>query len=319
MRRLRDLGEHRWIARLARRLDAAPASPRVLLGVGDDAAAVRVGGRTLLLTTDALREGTHFRAGWLRPAEIGRRAFAVNASDLAAMGAVPRFALLALEAPPRIPVADLDALTAGFVGAARRAGAVLVGGNLTAGPGLAVTATLLGEPVGRIVGRAGARAGDALFVTGTLGAAGAAVRRLRRGRRARLPAPPSRLRAGAVLARVAHAMIDVSDGLAQDLGHLCRASGVAAEVELARLPVAPSCRRDLGRDARAFAATAGEDYELLVALPPRAARRSAPLARRAGCRLTCVGRVLAGRPRVRLLDGAGRTVRLARRGFDHFR
>jgi thiamine-monophosphate kinase len=114
-------------------------------------------------------------------------------------------------------------------------------------------------------------------------------------------------------------MIDVSDGLVQDLGHLCRASGVAADIELGRLPVAPRCRRTLGRSAAAFAATAGEDYELLFALSPR---REPALARmRAGlhCRVTRIGRVRSGRPGVRVLDPAGRAVMLGRRGFDHFR
>src|SRR5262249_21417790 len=150
---------------------------------------------------------------------------------------------------------------------------------------------------GRVVGRAGARPRDGLYVTGVLGASGFAVRRLRAGRRAVWPAPPLRQRAARVLARVAHAMIDVSDGLAQDLAHVCRASGVGAEVRLDRLPVAPACRRALGPRAARFAATAGEDYELLVAMPAAAAARLGRL----GCRLTRIGTVTAGAPRVRLL------------------
>jgi len=317
VRRLRDVGEQAWITRLARRL-AAAAAP-VLVGPGDDAAVVRAGRRPLLLTTDTLVEGVHFRPGWVAPAALGRRAFAVNASDLAAMGGAPRFALLALEAPPRTAVAALDALVAGFASAARRSGARLVGGNLARGPHLAITAALVGEAPGRIVTRAGARPGDGLYVTGALGAAGLAVRRLATGRRARLPLPPLRVRAGRLLAPIAHAMIDVSDGLVQDLGHLCRASGVAAEVSLARLPVAPACRRALGGAAAAFAAAAGEDYELLVALPPTRARALARLRARLGCRLTHIGRVTAGHPRVRVLDAGGRPVDLRRSGFDHFR
>ena len=317
MRRLRDVGEQAWITRLARRL-AAAAAP-VLVGPGDDAAVVRAGRRPLLLTTDTLVEGVHFRPGWVAPAALGRRAFVVNASDLAAMGGAPRFALLALEAPPRTAVAALDALVAGFASAARRSGARLVGGNLVRGPHLAITAALVGEAPGRIVTRAGARPGDGLYVTGALGAAGLAVRRLATGRRARLPLPPLRVRAGRLLAPIAHAMIDVSDGLVQDLGHLCRASGVAAEVSLARLPVAPACRRALGGAAAAFAAAAGEDYELLVALPPTRARALARLRARLGCRLTHIGRVTAGHPRVRVLDAGGRPVDLRRSGFDHFR
>ena len=315
MRRLRDVGEHAWLAHLLARL-ARRRRPtrdrRLLVGPGDDAAVVR-GAARLVLTTDTLVDGVHFRRGWLTPAGLGRRAFAVNASDVAAMGAVPRWALLALEAPPRMPVAELDALALAFAGAAERAGARLVGGNVARGPHLAVTVALVGEAPGRIVTRAGARAGDVVYVTGMLGASGAARRA------GRLPDPPRRMGAGVALARVASAMIDVSDGLLQDLAHVCRASGVGATVEIDRLPVAPPCRRALGGRAAAFAATAGEDYELLVAVPAARERALNGLAPRLGCRLTRIGRVTAGRPRVTVVDRHGRRVRLAQRGFDHFR
>jgi thiamine-monophosphate kinase len=314
MRRLRDVGEHAWLAhllaRLARRRPTRDA--RILVGPGDDAAVVR-GAARLVLTSDTLVDQVHFRRGWLTAAALGRRAFAVNASDLAAMGAVPRWALLALEASPRMPVAELDALALAFAGAAERAGARLVGGNVARGPHLALTVALVGEAPGRIVTRAGARAGDAVYVTGVLGASGAARRA------GRLPEPPRRTRAGVALARVASAMIDVSDGLVQDLTHVCRASGVGATVEIERLPVAPSCRRALGGRAAAFAVTEGEDYELLVAVPAARERMLRTLAPRLGCRLTRIGRVTRGRPGVTLVDGRGRRVRLARGGFDHFR
>src|SRR5439155_970666 len=218
-RLLRDVGEHAWIGRVVRRLAAAPAARRVAIGPGDDAAVIRPGRGALLLTTDALLEGVHFRAGWASPAMLGRR--------------------------------------------------------------------------------------------------GLAVRWLRAGRRVPWPMPPLRLRAGRLLAPLAHAMIDVSDGLVQDAGHLCRASGAGAELLAARLPVAAACRRAFGGPAAAlFAATAGEDYELLVALPPRAERALPRLRRRLGCRLTRVGRIVAGRPVVRLLDRAGRPLAAPRPGFD---
>jgi thiamine-monophosphate kinase len=229
------------------------------------------------------------------------------------MGAVPRWALLALEASVRMPVAELDALALAFAGAAEHAGAHLVGGNVARGPHLALTVALVGEAPGRIVTRAGARTGDVVYVTGVLGASGAARRA------GRLPEPPDRMRAGVALARVASAMIDVSDGLVQDLAHVCRASGVGATVDVGRLPVAPSCRRALGRRAAAFAATAGEDYELLVAVPAAQERALRHLAPRLGCRLTRIGRVTAGRPGVTVVDADGRRVRFPRGGFDHFR
>jgi thiamine-monophosphate kinase len=311
--RLGDVGEQAWIARLTRRLArSSRGDRRVLVGPGDDAAAVRPEGRPLLLTTDTLVEGVHFRRGWASPGALGRRAFAVNASDVAAMGGRPAFVLLALEAPASLPTADLDALVDGVAAAARGAGARLVGGNLSAGPCLAVTVALVGTVPGRLVTRAGARPGDRLWLTGTLGAAGLGVRR------GRLAGVPRRTGAGMLLARVASAMIDVSDGLVQDLGHLCRASGVGAALELPRLPVAPAVRRALGARAARFAATAGEDYELLAAVPPVRERTLARLRGRLGCRLTCIGRIVAGPPAVRVLDARGRQVRLGRGGFDHF-
>ena len=312
------MGEHAWIAALARRLAGGPADRRILVGPGDDAAAVRPGRRPLLVTTDALVENVHFRAGWAPPAALGRRAWAVNASDLAAMGGVPRFALLALEAPPTMRAADLDALVGGFVAAARRDGARLVGGNLAAARRLAITAAAIGEAPGPLATRAGARPGDRLYVTGTLGAAGVAVRRLAAGAAARLPDPPRRVHAGRLLARLASAMIDVSDGLVQDAEQLCRASRVGAEIDLGRLPIAAACRRALGRRAAAFAARAGEDYELLVAVPSAREPALHRVAPRLGCRITPIGRLVAGRPVVRVRHPDGRVARIAR-GFDHFR
>ena len=316
-RLLRDLGEHAWIARLTGRLAARRMDRRVLVGPGDDAAVIRPGRRPIVLTTDALVEDVHFRRAWLTPSALGRRAFAVNASDVAAMGARPTVALLAIETPSRFRTADLDAIVGGFAAAARRAGAVLVGGNLSSGPHLAITVALLGEADGRVVTRAGARPGDAVYVTGALGRTGAAVRRLLAGGRGRLPPLPDRVRTGRLLARVAHAMIDVSDGLVQDLGHVCRASGVAADVALDDVPVSPSCRAALGADAAAFAAGAGEDYELLFTVPRG---REASLARQAprlGCAMTRIGRIVRGRPAVRV-DGLVQSA-AGRAGFDHFR
>jgi thiamine-monophosphate kinase len=319
VRRLRDVGEHAWLARFLHELRGRRRGTRIIVGPGDDAAVIRPGRRPLLLTTDTLIENVHFRAGWASPAALGRRAFRVSVSDLAAMGGSPTFALLALEAPARLALGHLDALARGFRAAAHAAGAALVGGNLAAGAHLAITVALVGEAPGPVVTRDGGRAGDALYVTGTIGGAGLAVRRLRAGRRGRLPDPPLRLRAGRRLAALAHAMIDVSDGLVQDVGHLCRASGVAAELEAASLPLAPDCRRTLGPAAPIFAATAGEDYELVVAVPPSREHLIARVSPRLGCRLSRIGRLVAGRPGVRLRDADGRVLDLPRIGFDHFR
>ena len=318
-RRLRDIGEHGWIARLLR---TVPSGPRVLVGPGDDAAAVRAPRGAVLLTTDTLVQGAHFQLGWETHARLGQRALRINLSDVAAMGGRPLAALVALEAPANLPVAVLDGVMRGMIAEARRHGVDVVGGNLAAAPRLAITVTLVGEAIGPPVTRAGARAGDDVWVTGTLGGAGVAVRALLGGNSTRRPPVPVRLGAARLVAPLAHAMIDVSDGLVQDLGHVCDASGVAAEVEVDRMPVAPACRRALGGDAAAFAATAGEDYELLLAVPPRHERRLQRLLPRLGCALTRIGRIVPVAPRsptVRLGDDGGRPVRFGRSGFDHFR
>ena len=314
--RLRDRGEHHWIARLIR---ALPAGRRTLVGPGDDAAVVRAPRRPLLLTTDTLVEGTHFRLGWESPRALGRRALRVNLSDIAAMGGRPLAAVVAVEAPPRLSTAVLDQLMRGLASDARRFGVDVVGGNLAAAPRVAVTVTLAGEAGPRLATRDAARAGDDVWLTGVLGAAATAVRALLAGRRARRPPVPVRLAEGRLLLPFVAAMIDLSDGLVQDLGHVCRASGVAAEVDAAAVPVAAACRRALGADATRFAATSGEDYELLVTASPRRRRQLERLAPRLGCPVTRVGRIVAGRPAVRLLDARGRPLRLARVGFDHFR
>jgi thiamine-monophosphate kinase len=313
---LRTVGEHAWIARLLGRLGTGR---RTLLGPGDDAAALRPVRRPLLLTTDTLVEGVHFRLGWEPPAALGRRVLRVNLSDVAAMGGGALAALVSVEAPGRLPVRVLDGVMRGVAADARRHGVDVVGGNLAAGPRLAITVTLLGQAGRRLATRAGARPGDDVWLTGTIGGAGCAVRTLLAGRRGRRPGVPVRLAAGRLLGPLAHAMIDVSDGLVQDLGHICRASGVAAEIEAASLPVAPACRRAFGAAATGFAATAGEDYELLLTASPRRRSHLARLASRLRCRLTRIGHVVAGRPVVRLLDARGKPLALRRPGFDHFR
>jgi len=308
--------EHEWIRHVVRGLGRP--GPGVVLGPGDDTAALRVGGTTLLVTTDALVEGVHFRAGWLSPRALGARAYGENASDVAAMGGRPLAAVMALEVPHDVRARTLDALVAGFVAAARRHGASLVGGNLTGGPALAVTVTLLGRAGARLATRAGARAGDHVFVTGRLGAMGTAVRDRRLGRRTPIPRVPDRVGAGALLARVASAMIDVSDGLVQDLGHVARASRVAIRLEASRIPVAAACRRRLGpAEGLALALTAGEDYELACTVPPGRLAALARVAGRLGCPLTRVGVVERGRPGVAVVAPDGAPLRLGAGGFDH--
>ena len=319
-RRLGDVGEFGFIARL-RGLPASRSDVEV--GIGDDCAVVRVGGRRLLLTTDALVEGVHFRRSWDLPAGLGRRAFAVNASDIAAMGGRPRYALLSLAAPKTASAADLMAMVRGFVAAAAANGCILVGGNLAAASRWVISVTLIGEPCGAPLLRSGARVGDLVYVSGTLGGA-AYAREILLGRRSGTRAetlpfrrPTARLALGAALARTraASAAIDVSDGLLQDLRHVCEASGVGAVVEAHRLPYARGLRRLAPGKRLALAVAGGEDYELAFTVPRAHDDRLARLS--AGTPLTLIGSIVRGsKVRVTGADGSGAPLA---RGFDHFR
>src|SRR5262249_11809375 len=240
---MRTLGEHAWIARPLGRLGSgrpALARPRAA------AAAPPARPPAPLRPRAGRGGGVPSRLGGGPPAALGRRILRVNLSDVAAMGGDALAALVSIEAPRRLPVRVLDGVMRGLAADARRHGVDVVGGNLAAAPRLAITVTLLGQSGRRLATRAGARPGDDVWLTGTIGGAGCAVRALLAGRPGRRPGVPVRLGAGRVLAPLVHAMIDVSDGLVQDLGHVCRASGVAAEVGAATLPVAAACRRALG-------------------------------------------------------------------------
>lgn len=294
----------------------------VALGIGDDAALLEVpAGRQLVACTDSMVAGIHFPAG-AAPADLGWKSLAVNLSDLAAMGAEPAWALLALT----LPEADagfVEAFAEGFAELARAAGVALVGGDTTSGP-LAVTVTALGSlPRGQALRRAGARAGDLVCVTGTLGDAAGALRlhgsgsadAMLRGRMAR---PQPRIAVGIGLRGIATACIDVSDGLLADLGHVCSASGVGAELELEALPVSPALAATFpAGEARMLGLSGGDDYELCFTVPPARIAAVEALAAAGGCGIARIGRVVAGSG-VRVRDAAGRDVKPAHAGWEHF-
>jgi thiamine-monophosphate kinase len=293
--------------------------------LGDDCALLPGRSETLALSTDASVEGVHFRLDWLSHEEAGWRAAAAALSDLAAEGAQPAGLLAAVTAPKEASEADLVALMRGIAAAGAAVGAPVLGGDLTAGPSWAATITVLGW-TGAPVTRAGARAGDHLWVSGALGGARAALEAWRRGdvpdREARraFVHPEPRVAAGCWLAaHGARALIDLSDGLGADAEHLAAASGVRLQITLEQVPVAgsavPEARR-LGVSVQQFAAEGGEDYELLAALPPAFGPDEALAFERAtGLALTRIGEVRRGRGVHAVL--AGRAVGL--RGYDHFR
>lgn len=300
------MNEQRLIARIARGVPSrVPRGRReVAVGLGDDAAVLRVRSRAqLVLSCDAFLEGVHFRRRTHPPDAIGYKALVRAASDLAAMGATPRFFLLSLALPARLTGAWLDAFLQGLARAARRLHMQLIGGDTSRHAAVAINITVLGSvsPRGAIL-RSGARPGDQVVVSGTLGRAQLGLELLLRPPAQRVRwssllrphlAPEPRLRLGRWLARhrIASAMIDVSDGLSTDLAHICEASGVGAVLREERIPrpVVPAELLRRGCDPLAMALHGGEDYELLFTVPR--ARQNRLRARVEGVALTAIGEV----------------------------
>lgn len=315
---------------LIRRHFERPA-PGAILGVGDDAALMKVGaGMELAVSTDMLVEERHFFAT-ADPFTLGHKSLAVNLSDMAAMGATPRWATLAL-ALPELDDAWLGEFSAGFFALAARFGVDLVGGDTTRGP-RNISVTILGEvPTGRALRRSGARPGDDLWVSGELGGAALGLAHARGTLRlssgdagemlARLHAPQPRVVLGERLRGVASAAIDVSDGFSGDIAHLLERSAAGAQVEYARIPRPGAFSRLATGDAaealeRDCVLSGGDDYELLFTAPQVRRAGIEALGTELGLALARVGSIVAGEARLTLLDADGKAMPAAR-GFDHF-
>ena len=337
---VRDLGEFGLIERLRAALPpAAAAGARLARGIGDDAAVwLPDPGAALVVTTDSLVEGVHFRLDWTDWASLGHKTLAVNLSDLAAMGATPRLAVVTLALRGDEPVADLEALYRGLGALAVRTGALVAGGDVVASPTaltLHVTAIGAARP-DRVLTRAGARPGDVVAVSGTLGASAAGLRLLAEPtgspRRAAATAdaliaahlrPEPRLALGALLAgHGATAAMDLSDGLLGDLPKMLAAGGVAARLDAAAVPVAAALRALFPDDWLSLATRGGEDYELLFTAPPAAFASLREAATRIGATVTAIGEVVAavpGEPGLSMRGLDGREEAVAAGAFDHFR
>lgn len=321
--KLSEVGEFGLIERL-RALVGDPPDGEVW--VGDDAAVLRAPAGTILFTADLLVEGVHFALELTGPEDLGYKAIAVNASDVAAMGGTPRRALVSLGVRPGIEVEWIEAVYRGMRACSDELGMAVAGGDVSRSDCLVLSVALLGNPAGRLViERRGARPGDAVCVTGTLGCSAAGYRLLRAGIRERPDLVRAHLRPVARVAEVQvlrrqlpTAMIDVSDGLAADLGHLCDASDVGVVIDAGRIPVVDLAGVDLDRQPLELALSGGEDYELCFTIPAeRAERAAAEVAEHTGTRVTVVGEVVpSDRGRVLVQDGHSRP--LDTTGWDHF-
>ena len=311
-------GEFDLIARIRARV-ATRAD--VVLGIGDDAALLAPPpGRQLVVTADTLNDGVHFPRG-TSPADVGWKALAVNLSDLASMGAEPAWCTLSLSLPQSDP-AWIEGFLDGFLDLAGQHGIALVGGDTTRGPlSIAVTAMGLVEP-GRALRRDGARVGDEVWVTGTLGDAAGGLALLDRepvpALRARLDRPTPRVAAGRALAGIATACVDVSDGLLADLGHVCARSHVAARIDVDALPASAVLREAFGEaDRIALQASGGDDYELCFTAQADAGADIGAVSAQLGLRFTRIGRIVAGEG-VHPVDAKSQPWSSPRRGYDHF-
>jgi len=298
----------------------------VLLGVGDDCALLQVpAGKALAVSLDTLVEGVHFLPG-VDPESLGHKALAVNLSDLAAMGAEPAWATLALTLP-RVDEAWVEAFCRGFAQLANRYQVQLVGGDTTRGP-LSISVQVHGfVEAGQALRRDGAASGDLIYVSGTLGDAGLALQAAageydpgpyRVELQARLDRPQPRIELALALRHLASAAIDLSDGLLADLGHICQRSGCGARLELSSIPLSPALDRFMrGRGDWGVPLASGDDYELCLVVPRNRQVEFEQVAAGLETPLTRIGEI-EPEPCIRCYDASGNPVTIGRGGYDHF-
>ncbi|HVP18801.1 MAG TPA: thiamine-phosphate kinase [Spirochaetia bacterium] len=332
-----QLGEFGLIERI--RAALPEPGPKVVVGIGDDVAVVEASAESVWLATcDVQVEGAHFIRGSIPPRSLGRKALAINLSDIASSGGIPRFALVSLGLPSDLEVGFIDELYAGLREEAEKFGVDIVGGNMSRSRlGMFIDVFLLGETLrDNVVLRSGAKAGDRIMVTGSVGDAAAGIALLLDPALKavdpyaplaveRQHSPEPRVKEGALIGalRQASSMIDISDGVAGDLAHICEKSGVSARLEAARLPVRPENRAlalATKGDEWHFALRGGEDYELLITAPPgRAERLAQRITAETGTPVTIIGEILPPDQPSELVLPDGKKLPLGGAGWDHFK
>jgi len=327
--KLREIGEFGLIERIQK---STSKGRGVVLGIGDDAAWVRSKRAPLLFTSDLLIEGVHFDFKWTSFYELGYKTLSVNLSDLAAMGGMPDYLVISLGIPVDFKVEDIEEFYRGIRKLALHSGVSLVGGDTSSANRFFISAFLVGHAPYGPVTRGGAKVGDDLYVTGTLGDSSLGLDLLRRSKgrltrgevaylTSRHRLPTARLRAGTILAKekLARAMIDVSDGLIQDLTHLCKASGTGAVIWHEALPLSRPYRRFTGGKRSRYSLTGGEDYELLFSLRTRDRARLQKIRKRLDVPVTHIGRCVPARQGITVVNGKGTPLPLPQKGYDHFK
>ncbi|MBN1366986.1 MAG: thiamine-phosphate kinase [Dehalococcoidales bacterium] len=326
------LGEFGLVERIGKLIDksrdTSESWQKLILGVGDDTAAWQGDDSIQLAKVDALVEGIHFRHGMMSWEDLGWKALAINLSDIAAMGGIPKYALVSLAVPPDIEVDDVLALYKGMLKLAQRFGLAIIGGDTDSAPRISVTVTVLGS-MGKskdLLTRNTAKPGDLIAVTGYLGSAATGYEiihgKTKNGKnhtaaKKAFLRPEPRLTEGQLLLKYGiKTAIDVSDGLLSDLRHICKASRVSARLEAVKIPIAPEVAAAFGKKALLTALSGGEDYELLFTGKAEAIEKAA---RKAACSITVIGEIIAGKDGViSVVDEAGKPLKLSEKGWEHF-
>jgi len=322
--KLQDLGEREIISRIRKDFSESPRD--VIIGIGDDAAVIKHGKKNFIITKDLLFEDTHFITAFHPPYFLGRKSLNVNLSDVAAMGGVPKYALVGLGLPLGMESDWLKKYFSGFKAAAKEAGVSLIGGDVSGSKKISISVTVIGEGK-KIIKREGAQEGHFLFVSGSLGDARQGLILLKKGYRLgddgkadpfikAFLDPIPQIALGKDLSRLhlASAMIDVSDGLSTDLYNLCQESGGGAEIFLGKLPLSPGIRH-IQRQPYRLALHGGEDYQLLFTVPPQNQKSLLRLQKK--YKITLIGKIIK-KKEIFLISRQGKRNPLKIKGYQHF-
>jgi len=319
------LGEFGLIDRLAK-MAGGGQDKQLLIGIGDDAAAWQGDASIQLATVDSFIQGVHFPTGMASWPELGWKALAVNLSDIAAMGGMPRYALVSLALPPDTEVDDVTALYTGMLELARQYRVTIVGGDISNAPLVVISITVLGaSPKKQILTRSSAKPGELVAVTGHLGAAAAGLEMLNkklkfapkataRFKQAFLKPTPRITEGQLLLEQGVKTAIDISDGLVANLGQIGKASQVGAKIEAERVPVEPLVKAAFGEKALELALTGGEDYQLLFTASAEVIDK---VKKAASCPISAIGEIVAGEG-VTVVDRRGKPLGLSKAGWEHF-